>query len=192
MERSRRRLVGKALLVLVWMYGNCTAVYLVLDPGWASARTLGVVCGIVVLAFDALYLGFAVRDVVGGEGGGYLLSKTEEGTARISLRAVHSSLLRRAREMEEVIGARVNLRRPSEKRLHVEVTYTTQEGREAIHVSESLRKALRERFEELVHPAAGFEVEFDAKLDGFAPSGTPAPPREKEREPFTGPRYPIE
>jgi hypothetical protein len=77
----------------------------------------------------------------------------------------------------------------------VEVSYTTTEDRNAIKVSESLRKALRERFAELVQPEEDFEVEFDVKVEGFVPGSAPVkegPPEEEEKEPFTGPRYPID
>ena len=76
------------------------------------------------------------------------------------------------------------------------MAYTTTEDRNAILVSESLRRALRERFEEIVHPEEGFEVEFDVKIDGFVPGVQPVEEKPKEEpeetEPFTGPRYPID
>ena len=63
-------------------------------------------------------------------------------------------------------------------------------------MSESLRRALRDRFEELVKAEEDFVVEFDVKIDGFVPA-TVATKAEREdetedREPFTGPRYPID
>jgi len=205
MEQSRRRVVARILLFLVWAYGNAAAIYalsiLVSDSdAWNQAppgvKVLSVLFGVIILALEVLWLLLFVRDLFRGEGTQYLLSRTPEGTARISLRAIQASLLRRTRDLDEVIGARITVRRPADKRLRVEVAYTTTEDRNVILVSETLRKALRERFEEIVHPEEGFEVEFDVKIDGFVPGVPPAEekPEEvsEEREPFRGPRYPID
>jgi hypothetical protein len=76
----------------------------------------------------------------------------------------------------------------------VEVTLSTKEGRDAIEVSERLRRSLQDRFAELVHPEEGFQTEFEVSIEGLAPGdgSVAGKPPEKEREPFTGPRYPIE
>jgi hypothetical protein len=196
MDSSRRRLVGVSLLVLAWVYGNAAALYLLFTPSFvppASAAALGIGGGVAILAFDLLYLGFAVRDLLWRQGGGYVVSRTDLGMARISLRAIQTSLLRRARETEDVLAARVGLRRPAARRLVVEVTLSTGEGTDAIEVSERLRRALQERFAELVHPEEGFQTDFEVSIEGLAPrAGSAERPAEKEREPFTGPRYPIE
>lgn len=205
MEQSRRRLVGRALLALVWIYATGGSIYvlamLVEQPEhWTAApaglRILTILLSVLVLTLDVGWLVLSGRDLVRGEGTQYLLSSTPEGTARISLRAIHSSLLRRAREIEDVIHVKVAVRRPSEDRIRIEVNYTTPEDRNAIVVSETLRKMLRERFEELVHPEEDLVVDFDVKLEGFVPAGTGArerrTPEKESREPFTGPRYPID
>jgi hypothetical protein len=204
MEHGRRRLVGKVLVALTWAYATGFALYVlgmaIVQPVYwtgapQGARVPALLLGMAVLALDVVWIVLFLREVLQGEGSQYLLSKTAEGTARISLRAVQASLLRRAREAEEVIGVRLVLHRPVEKRLRVEVSYTTTEDRNAIQVSEALRRTLRERFGELVQPEEGFEVEFDVKVEGFvpgtAPASEPAAPGE-EREPFTGPRYPVD
>jgi hypothetical protein len=203
MEQSRRRVVARVLLFLVWAYGTAAAVFAfstLFVNEWPEpsrgVRVLAILFGIAILVLEGVWLALFVRDLFIGEGTQYLLSRTPEGTARISLRAIQSSLLRRVRDLDEVIGARIAVRRPAEKRLRVDVAYTTTEDRNAILVSESLRRALRERFEELVHPEEGFDVEFDVKIDGFVPAVTaPADqPSEggEESEPFTGPRYPVD
>jgi hypothetical protein len=203
MEQSRRRVVARVLLFLVWAYGTAAAVFAfttLFANEWPEpsrgVRVLAILFGIAILVLEGVWLALFVRDLFRGEGTQYLLSRTQEGTARISLRAIQSSLLRRVRDLDEVIGARIAVRRPAEKRLRVDVAYTTTEDRNAILVSESLRRALRERFEELVHPEEGFDVEFDVKIDGFVPAvAAPAeePPESgEETEPFTGPRYPID
>lgn len=205
MEQSRRRLIGRALLALAWVYGTGGSLYvlamLIEQPvHWMAApaglRILAILISVLVLTLDVAWLVLSGRDLFRGEGTQYLLSSTPEGTARISLRAIHSSLLRRAREVDDVIHVKVAVRRPAEDRIRVEVNYTTPEDRNAILVSESLRKMLRERFEELVHPEEDLQVDFDVKLEGFVPAGAGARERrtsEKEsREPFTGPRYPID
>lgn len=202
--QNRRRLAGRALLVLSWTYATGVGIYVLVSalghPDWwgmvpSSFRALALLSAVLVLALDATWAVLFVRDLLKGEGSQYLLSKTSQGTARISLRAIQTSLTRRAREMEEVIGAKLSVRRPAEKKLRVEVAYTTTENRNAIQVSEALRKALRERFGELVHPEEGFEAEFDVKIDGFVPAA-PGPGKREEdarpEEPFTGPRYPID
>jgi hypothetical protein len=202
--QNRRRFVGRALLVLSWAYATAVGAYVLASalthPAWwnemaSSVRVLGSLGGIAILTLGVSYLLLFVRDLLKGEGSQYLLSKTSQGTARISLRAIQTSLMRRVRELDEVIGAKLAVRRPAEKRLKVEVAYTTTEDRNAILVSEALRKALRERFNELVHPEEGFEAEFDVKIDGFVPGGSGARKKEEETEPeqpFTGPRYPID
>ncbi|MEN8150392.1 MAG: hypothetical protein ABFS86_11260 [Planctomycetota bacterium] len=205
MEQSRRRVVARIVLLLVWAYGNAGAIYALSvmfsdSVTWQNAspgvKVLSVLFGGGILILEAFWLILFVRDLFRGEGTQYLLSRSSHGTARISLRAIQASLMRRARDLEEVIGARITVRRPAEKRLRVDVAYTTTEDRNAILVSESLRRALRERFEEIVQPVEGFEVEFDVKIDGFVPGAPVAPePQEEEpeeREPFTGPRYPVD
>lgn len=203
MEQSRRRVVARVLLFLVWAYGTAAAVFAfstLFSHEWPEpsrgVRVLAILFGIAILVLEGVWLALFVRDLFRGEGTQYLLSRTPEGTARISLRAIQSSLLRRVRDLDEVIGARIAVRRPAEKRLRVDVAYTTTEDRNAILVSESLRRALRERFEELVHPEEGFDVEFDVKIDGFVPAVTTPveepPETGEETEPFTGPRYPID
>jgi hypothetical protein len=96
--------------------------------------------------------------------------------------------------MPDVISAKLNVRRPAMDRVRVEISYSTTEDKNAIALSESLRNALRRRFEELVHPDDAFEVEFDVKIDGFVPGPARAeqPEKQEEAEPFTGPRYPID
>ena len=205
MEQSRRTLGGGALLVLVWVYATGASLYflglLLEQPGyWTSApapmRVLAVLLSSGVVFLNLLWLGLSGRDLLRGEGTQYLLSSTPEGTARISLRAIHSSLLRRAREVADVRHAKISVRRPSENRILVEVAYTTPEDRNAILVSEALRRSLRARFDELVHPEGDLAGDFDVKLDGFVPaSATPRTDDRKKgesREPFTGPRYPID
>jgi len=205
MEQSRRRVVARILLLLVWAYGNAAAIYaltiMVSDAAtWNESppgvKVLSILFGVLILALEILWLLLFVRDLFRGEGTQYLLSRTPQGTARISLRAIQASLLRRVRDLDEVIGARITVRRPADKRLKVDVAYTTTEDRNAILVSESLRRALRERFEEIVHPEEGFEVEFDVKIDGFVPGVPPVEEKPEgepeEGEPFTGPRYPID
>jgi hypothetical protein len=204
MEHSRRRLVGRVLAAVTWVYATVLALYvlgmaIVRPDYWTlapqGAQVAALLVGIAVLALDVVWIALFLRELLQGEGSQYLLSRTAEGTARISLRAVQASLLRRAREAEEVIGVKVVLRRPVEKKLRVEVSYTTTEDRNAIKVSEALRRVLRERFGELVQPEDDFEVEFDVKVEGFVPGTAPAgEPREKEveQEPFTGPRYPVD
>ncbi len=204
MRTSRRRVVGKALLATSWGYATLVSVYVlgqvfgqegfwVLVPG--GVRVVAVLLAAGVLALEVVWAVLFLRELVKGEGSQYLLSRTKEGTARISLRAIQASLMRRVRDLPEVIGARVTVRRPETRRLRIEVSYTTTEDRNAIQVSESLRRLLRERFEELVQSEEGFEVEFDIKIDGFVPAPGPARKEEetrKEPEPFTGPRYPID
>jgi hypothetical protein len=206
MEQSRRRFVGRSLLALAWLFATIGALYMVSLPvssgdhwvNWRDApppvKVFVMLFSVSILALNALWFGLFFRDLVRGEGSQYLLSRSDEGSARISLRALQASLLRRAREMEEVIGARLAVRRPESKRLRVEVYYTTTEDRNAIKVSEALRSAVKERFEELVHPEEGFTVDFDLKIEGFVPgsAGVEPPSEEKEEEPFTGPRYPID
>jgi hypothetical protein len=204
MEHGRRRTVGRALLALTWLYGTAAAgiyvVALLLDrpdlwseaPRWLTV--LAVLLAVAILALDVTWVAMFVREVLSGGGSQYLLSRTQEGTARISLRAIQASLHRRVRELPEVIGAKVAVRRPGVKSLEVEANYTTTEDRDAILVSEVVRRALRERFEELVHPEEGCEVEYEVKIDGFVPAGPQAatPEKREEEEPFTGPRYPID
>jgi hypothetical protein len=203
MGHNRRRLLGKALLVLCWFFGSLTAIYMVggalrQPPFWAEipqpVRVLGVLLGIAITALNVGWIVLFVREVVRGEGSQYLLSRTDEGTARISLRAIRSSLFRRVREIEDVISAKLAVRRPASNRVRVEVSYTTTEDRNAIVLSESIRKVLRSRFEELVHSDDEFEIEFDVKIDGFVPGGAKQeePEKAEEAEPFTGPRYPID
>jgi hypothetical protein len=205
MEQSRRRLVGRSLMVVAWAYATFVSIYVLssafgADVFWSGVpggvKAIAVIFGVLVLVLDGLWVILFVRDLFRREATQYLLSRTKEGTARISLRAIQASLLRRARELDEVIGARVSVRRPAEKKLRVDVAYTTTEDRNAILVSESLRRALRDRFEELVKAEDDFTVEFDVKIDGFVPPNvTPRPGPEEEtedREPFTGPRYPID
>lgn len=205
MEQSRRKLVGRVLLVLAWLYataGSLSVLAMVVEqpPHWAMTpsglRAVRVLLSVAVLGLDVVWLVLFGRDLARGEGGQYLLSSTPEGSARISLRAIHSSLLRRARDVADVIHVKVTVRRPEKDRIRVEVAYTTPEDRSAIVVSEALRRALRERFEELVHPEEDLDVEFDVKLDGFVPGGAGSRREEKRdqgsREPFTGPRYPVD
>lgn len=196
MEHGRRRLIGRVLVALTWAYATGTAIYvLIVHPGPEEVRVPALLLGMAVLGLNVVWVVLFLRELLQGEGSQYLLSRTAEGTARISLRAVQASLLRRAREAEEVIGVKVVLRRPEEKKLRVEVSYTTTEDRNAIKVSEALRRVLRERFGELVQPEDDFEVEFDVKVEGFVPGTAPAgEPRETEveQEPFTGPRYPVD
>ncbi len=204
MEHGRRRLVGRLLAALTWAYATGFALYVlgmaIIQPVYwveapQGARVPALLLGMAVLALDAVWIVLFLREILQGEGSQYLLSRTAEGTARISLRAVQASLLRRAREAEEVIGVKLVLRRPVENKLRVEVSYTTTEDRNAIKVSEALRKTLRERFGELVQPEDDFEVEYDVKVEGFVPGTAPAgepPEREDEQEPFTGPRYPVD
>ncbi len=204
MEHGRRRLVGKVLVALTWIYATGFSLYVlgmaIVQPGyWVAApqgaRVPALLLGMAVVVLDVIWIVLFLRELLQGEGSQYLLSRSAEGTARISLRAVQASLLRRAREAEEVIGVKLVLRRPAEKKLRVEVSYTTTEDRNAIKVSEALRESLRERFEELVQPEDDFEVEFDVKVEGFVPGTAPlAEVKEKdvEEEPFTGPRYPVD
>jgi hypothetical protein len=204
MEHSRRRLVGRVLAALTWVYATVLALYvlgmaIVRPDYWTlapeEAQVAALLVGMAVLALDVVWIALFLRELLQGEGSQYLLSRTAEGTARISLRAVQASLLRRAREAEEVIGVKLVLRRPVEKKLRVEVSYTTTEDRNAIQVSEKLRKLLRDRFGELVQPEDDFEVEFDVKVEGFVPGTAPMGDKkdmEEEREPFTGPRYPVD
>jgi len=204
MEHGRRRLLGKVLVALTWAYATGCALYVlgmaIVQPVYwigapQGARVPALLLGMAVLALDVVWIVLFFRELLQGEGSQYLLSRTAEGTARISLRAVQASLLRRAREAEEVIGVKLVLRRPVEKKLRVEVSYTTTEDRNAIKVSESLRKMLRERFAELVQPEEDFEVEFDVKVEGFVPGSAPMSEKKKkedERVPFTGPRYPVD
>lgn len=205
MEQSRRRIVARIVLLLVWAYGNAAAIYALSllfsdaetwDTASPGVKVLSVVFGGGILGLEVLWLLLFVRDLFRGEGTQYLLSRSSHGTARISLRAIQASLMRRVRDLDEVIGARISVRRPADKRLKVDVAYTTTEDRNAILVSESLRRALRERFEEIVQPVEGFVVDFDVKIDGFVPGAPrveePEEPEIEEREPFTGPRYPID
>jgi hypothetical protein len=205
MVHGRRRNVGKALLTICWVYGTAASAIYVLGlltsqpdlwegaPRWLTI--LGVLLAVSVLALNVTWVALFARDLVSGGGSQYLLSRTKEGTARISLRAIQASLLRSVRDLPEVIGAKVTVKRPGEKYLEVEVNYTTTEDRNAILVSEVVRRALRERFEELVHPEEGCEVSYEAKIDGFVPSASAHATearKEEESEPFTGPRYPID
>jgi len=204
MEHGRRRLLGKVLVALTWLYATGFALYVlgmaIVQPVYwvdapQGARVPALLVGMAVLALDVVWIVLFFRELLQGEGSQYLLSRTAEGTARISLRAVQTSLLRRAREAEEVIGVKLVLRRPVEKKLRVEVSYTTTEDRNAIKVSEALRRMLRERFAELVQPEEDFEVEFDVKVEGFVPGTAPArEPRaeQEEPEPFRGPKYPVD
>lgn len=205
MAQSRRRLTGRFLLAAAWLYATCGSLYtflMLIDPGvhWHDAppglRVALILFAILIAALNVLWLVLSGRDLFRGEGSQYLLSSTPEGTARISLRAIHSSLLRRARETPEVTRVKIAIRRPEKERIRVEATYATREDRNAIAVSETLRRALKERFEELVHPEEDLKVEYDVKLEGFTPATagerpSAEPPREGE-EPFTGPRYPID
>ena len=61
-------------------------------------------------------------------------------------------------------------------------------------ISETLRRALRDRFDELVHPEGEFEVEIDVRIEGFVPGSVVVETKKEsdESEPFTGPRYPID
>jgi hypothetical protein len=202
MRGSRRRVLGGVVLLLTWFYATGLSLYFVLsaltgshklEPSWL--QVLSVLFGVLILVLSGFWLVLFVRDLLRGEGQQYLLSRTPRGTARISLRAIQASLLRRAREMDEVIGAKVSVRRLSEDRLRVEAAYTTTDDQNAITVSETLRGVLRERFREIVQPEEGFEVEFDVKIDGFVPGSIPEErpaPKKDEAEPFTGPRYPID
>ncbi|MHC4472663.1 MAG: Asp23/Gls24 family envelope stress response protein [Planctomycetota bacterium] len=204
MVHGRRRTVGKALLTLCWIYGTtASAIYVLSLLGdrediWSDAprwlTILGVLVAVAILALNVAWIALFFRELLSGGGSQYLLSRTQEGTARISLRAIQASLVRRVRELDEVIGAKVTVRRPGEKSLEVEANYTTTEDRNAILVSEVVRRALRERFEELVHSEEGCEVIYEVRIDGFVPSAGQPPKQEKkeEAEPFTGPRYPID
>lgn len=202
MEQSRRRFVGRALLALAWLFATLGSLYLVSQSFMSGGhwefsqpfRVVALLFSVSILLLNAIWFALFARDVVRGEGSQYLLSRSDEGSARISLRALQASLLRRVRELDEVIGARLSVRRPESRRIRVDVSYTTTEDRNAIKVSEALRAAVKSRFDELVQPEEGFTVDFDLKIEGFVPgSGGGEPPAEAvEDEPFTGPRYPID
>lgn len=198
-----RRLLGKALMAFTWLFATLVTVYILamaLDPPpyWEEVpkgvKVPGILFAVGILSLTVTWAVLKGREIVKGEGSQYLLSRTSEGTARISLRAIQTSLQRRVRDMPDVIGVRLLVKRPATSRLRVEVSYTTTEDKNAIVVSEKLRKALRERFRELVQAEEGFELEFDVKIDGFVPSpgGSDSAESEPEEEPFTGPRYPID
>jgi hypothetical protein len=204
MSHGRRSVIGRIIVTLSWIYATAASIFVVVEllggEDWRvvprGLQVVAVLLSLAVIALEVSWVALFFREMVTGEGHQYLLSRSSEGTARISLRAIQASLFRRVRELPEVIGARVVVRRPAEKRLRVEVAYTTTEDRNAILVSEAVRRGLRERFEEIVHPEEGFEVEYDVKIDGFVPGAGRAPEHslepEEAEEPFIGPRYPID
>ncbi len=204
MDGSPRRGLGRAIAILNIAFGVSISLYLIpvslsapawwtSAPPWVRAVSLSlaaITCGLVVA-----FLALLVRDLLRGETGRYVLSRSEEGTARISLRAIQASLLRRAREVPEVAGAKVTVRRPRRQQLRVEISFATAEDRDAIAVSEALKRALRERLADLVHPDGGMEAVFDVRVESLVASGAKAAetaPAEKPGEPFTGPRYPVD
>ena len=99
MEYSRRRVLGKAVLFLAWLYATVAAIRILalglvapgdlqITPAWL--KVLAILLGVALLVLEGVWVGLFVRDLLRGEGSQYLLSRTDQGTARISLRAIRA------------------------------------------------------------------------------------------------------
>ncbi len=131
----------------------------------------------------------------------YILTKNPDGQARVAVAAIRDSLQRVVEEFPGVDSARVGVTKLANKKVVVQTNFRTAHGASVVQVTEAMRQALRNRFDEIVQLAEGEAAVFEFNLEGFLADSSapeaPVPPPEPEpenenRATFTGPKYPIE
>jgi len=158
-------------------------------PGVRSVSWLG----LLLIAADVLYLlyGRAPRAPLR-----HLVSETREGSVMVTREAVENSLRAAGESLAEISRLRVSVRQTGMRRLVVHAWFTAPETTSIATASQTLRRALRQRFETMVQMPDGTRVEYELEFGGFSGRGakkaTEAPAPQEPGVPFTGPQYPIE
>lgn len=147
--------------------------------------------GLLLWNFAAL-----VRRREGSAPSNWVISETAGGPVRVAREAIEAGLRIAGESLPEVTRLRVQLD-ATPKRLRVLGMFHCAEGRDHLAASQRLRKAMEQRFGELVRLGDGARAEFEIEFQGF--SGKVAknavePPSDPEadEEPFRGPQYPID
>lgn len=124
----------------------------------------------------------------------FVLSAGPGGTVRVSRDALEDGLRAAGEGLPEITRLRVAVLSDA-RTVRVRGQFQCAEGVSNLEASRLLRKALSERFAEMVQLTDGTGVEMEIEFVGFSgrlarkPAGPPPDPEETE---FTGPEYPID
>ncbi len=191
---SLAALSAAVFFIIAWL-GNPPNV----SPGFLA------VCGVGVLFLNVVRILY-FRSGKRADEAGPLSSMTDDGIVHVSREAVESGLRAAGEGLSDVTRLRVKVLTPGRRRHRIRAHYLAPEGVQILEVGSKLRRALLDRFGELVRVDEG-KLEVEMIFEGFygkakgvkrpEPEPEPEPevsePAEPEAPPpFTGPRYPID
>ncbi|MEW6745586.1 MAG: hypothetical protein AB1486_22780 [Planctomycetota bacterium] len=128
--------------------------------------------------------------------GGYIVSRSSAGPARVSLQALRRSLQSVADSVPGVRRARLMVQRLSPRHYRIGARYWIRDNENAIVVGERLRLVLQRRLAELVSLDERHRIDIEVSLAGLLASEAgavpPARPAEETPKAFQGPVYPVD
>jgi hypothetical protein len=164
------------------------------SPVWPFLLALG------ILLVNVSYLVLWVKGVFGAGEMRYITTQSEDGVARISVRALRTALKRSARAEPGISSARVRLRREGEDRIRISATVRAEGEQNAVRLAGRVRELLRASFFRVVPDDGSLKLHVVVKVASLGTAGPVEEPAEvdppvepePEDEMFTGPRYPVE
>lgn len=130
----------------------------------------------------------------------FVLSAAPGGAVRVSRDALETGMRQAGEALPEITRLRIAVESGGQKKVVIRGQFQCPEGISNLEASRLLRRALGERFAEMVQLTDGNKVEMEIEFLGFAGKLTrkasetvdPEPEPEPEPPPFTGPKYPID
>ena len=125
----------------------------------------------------------------------WVISETGSGPVRVAREAIEAALRTAGEALPEITRVRVQVDHSAQKRILVTGQFHCAEGQDHLNASQRLRRAMLDRFGELVRLGDGRRAEFELEFQGFfgkvdKRAGAVPPP--EDATPFTGPQYPID
>ena len=125
----------------------------------------------------------------------WIVSETSSGPVRVAREAIETALRSAGEVLPEITRLRTQVDNSSPKRIVVTGQFYCAEGQDHLLASQRLRRAVLDRFGELVRLSDGMRADLELEFQGFLGKVNKragnVPPAE-EAAPFTGPQYPID
>lgn len=126
----------------------------------------------------------------------FVLSAAPGGAVRVSRDALETGMRQAGEALAEITRLRIAVESGGLKKIVIRGQFQCPEGISNLEASRLLRRALGERFAEMVQLTDGNKLEMEIEFLGFAGKlnrkASEPPDPEPEPSPFTGPEYPID